>query len=244
MLNRKQLLETRRPLEAARNNDFELLKQLVTLDNVDCFGWNGIDTCLSYAIQHKNVECVLWLIDERKAQVNLQSRFNGWTPLHYATTGFYCNSKFCYILLSRGADIDKIDDSKRTPLYNSIYHYTYSNYNGYSESDSWNCARFLISAGAKISNVHIDQGIKFIPDWVHMLVKEEACKKISILMLGMYKYKLVKTNGKPITFWDNNKDSMLMIAREIWKTRMSDEWDMQRPLKCLLKDNCDSIEKE
>jgi hypothetical protein len=190
--------------DAAKRGDLDRLMEVVTLENVDLFDWCG-DTCLSYASKHCRIECVLWLLEERMANVNLFCDSAAqWNALHCAAVKG--DPQICHILISHGADVDarvvyQTGHRFNTPLEVAIK---------YAHTD---CVYILIDAGAKTNKI-------VVPNWVNTLVESrKACRRTATILMGLYKYKRT-------TFGGNNRDVMRLVACAIWETRMNNRWQL------------------
>jgi hypothetical protein len=185
--------------ELAKQGNLGRLKETVTLDNVDNISADNGKTCLVYAAQFGNVECVLWLLNERNARVNNTSSYYGWTALHYAAHNG--DTQVCHILLSHGANVNAMCMKFLQP-------HVYA-----SNARHDDVARLLIDAGATLGHTKWA-----VPAWIPTLFKSrQACRKTAILIMGLYKYKRT-------TFGCNNRDAMRLVSCAIWETRMLDEW--------------------
>lgn len=59
-----------------------------------------------------------WLLEYKKAEINLKTFENGWTPAHCAC--FYGNIDSLIILIKHGANLTKNDYDRLTPIENLI----------------------------------------------------------------------------------------------------------------------------
>jgi hypothetical protein len=70
-----------------------------------------------------------------------------------------------------------------------------------------------------VSNVKLDEELPAIPDWVPSFVESRSnCRKVSIAIIGMHKYRRTTVTG------NNDINVLLLIAKDIWSTRMDDMW--------------------
>lgn len=68
---------------------------------------------LNYACKTNDIESIIWLLDEKKVDVNQADLFD-LTPLHYAVSN--ASDKLVAFLLGRGANVNSIDKSHGTPF--------------------------------------------------------------------------------------------------------------------------------
>ena len=79
------------------------------------------------------------------------------------------------------------------------------------------CARLLIAWGAKLKDVQLDNILTSIPSWATAFAtSHDKCNHAALVITGICRRSPVMR--------ENNRDSIGMIARMVWESRLDDAW--------------------
>ena len=127
-------------------NRFQQLKPRITPANVNVpLNFNG-ETLLHYVCSAHNYiddpEMITWLVEERKANVDITNDFNQ-SPLHWAVLRL---PKCAIALVRHGAQINWLDENGCSPLWWAIEHH----YRNYAESENLVIGGWVVPFDKKI----------------------------------------------------------------------------------------------
>jgi ankyrin repeat protein len=215
-------------------------------DSVRCVSWlvnaradvNATDmngsTPLHVASSHDSVRCAHLMI---RAGANvLALDVEGWTPLHAAAVVGRCDAlglllevtpdgvtqkdtegstalhlaaqcgslACCELLVTAGSELDALDEEECTPLWNAL------------DSCFDDVAEYLIDQGARLEKIRVAPNIP--PPWAEdMFLGRQACRSSALAFAGLRRRSRV--------IGGNGRDVLQLIARLIWESRRSEQWN-------------------
>ena len=104
-------------------------------------GGHPICSPFHMACSLNSINLVLLFLD-KGIDVNLRGA-SGKTPLHYAVLGQKPSEEFVKMLVSRGADVNAVDQTGRTILYDLLYH---------ASPTTLAILKYLLQNGAEVNN--------------------------------------------------------------------------------------------
>ncbi|KAK3285913.1 hypothetical protein CYMTET_6496 [Cymbomonas tetramitiformis] len=135
-------------IDALRLGDLELFKRIQEEDKDWWFSTldRGYGAALHFAVDHGQLHCVKYLLEELGAEVNQRDRARGWTPLHRCAHMAHVTEKpyleiFEY-LLQQGADANIVTDE------------------GWEDPTKWGC---LVGMPLSVYDVCVDKGRGWLP---------------------------------------------------------------------------------
>lgn len=142
---------------------------------------------------------IAWLVGACRSSVVALGE-NGRTALHRGHTD--C----CHLLLGAGSVVDVLNSNNHTPLYLALH-------NNNDET-----AKELLTRGAQLGNVKLDEHLTEIPDWCFELVAHRnACREAARAMLELKRRRshVIVANGK---------DVLWLLGRLVWASRTNSQW--------------------